>query len=471
MLRLERTSSASMRQQLFLRVRDSIVARALAPGARMPSTRTVAARLGVSRNTVADVFAQLVAEGYCVARRGSGTFVAAVAPLPAPATMPTAWERASLRGRLLAGEDIRLRLTAKLPIAFQPGIPALDAFPFETWARLAGKVVRRSAREQIGYGEAGGYGPLRDAIAAELRTQKQIACSRDQVIVVSGAQQAIDLVGRLMLDPGDDVWIEDPASPATRTTLRGAGANLVAIPVDADGLDVEEGVARSPRARLAYVTSGRQWPLGPVLSRSRRDALLAWANHADAWIVEDEYDSALRFEDDAPPRLATLDQQRRVIWVGTFSITLFPALRLAYLVAPDGLVDAFSAAKTVADRQTATLEQAILAEFMYDGHYVRHLERMRELYAERRAQLIAALGRATDIAPRVPSAGLTVVLPLPGRDDVAVADGAAGVDVSAPALSRYYLGRPTSGLLLGFGAVQRAAIERAARRLGAVVAG
>lgn len=210
MLRLDAASTLPLRRQLLLRLRDAIVARELAAGARLPSTRAAAGALGVARNTVADVFAQLIAEGYLVARPGSGTFVADVVPVSAPAPARAAWERASLRGRLLAGDDVRRRRTAIEPIAFQPGVPALEVFPFETWARLAGKIVRRSSREQLGYGDAAGYGPLREAIAAELRTQKDIACSRDQVIVVSGTQQALDLIGRLMLDPGDDVWIEDP---------------------------------------------------------------------------------------------------------------------------------------------------------------------------------------------------------------------------------------------------------------------
>ena len=472
MLRLDAASAVPLRRQLLLRLRDAIVARELAAGARVPSTRAVASALGVSRNTVADVFAQLIAEGYLVAHAGSGTFVAEEMPSPGPAPVRTAWERASLRGRLLAGDDVRRRVTAVRPIAFQPGVPALEAFPFETWARLAGKVVRRSAREQLGYGDAAGYGPLRDAIAAELRAQKDIACSRDQVIIVSGTQQAIDLIGRLMLDPGDDVWIEDPASWGTRTSLRGAGANLVAVPVDDEGLDVDEGCRRSPNARLAYVTSGHQWPLGPALSVARRHALLAWASRADAWVVEDEYDSVIDLEGVVTPRLATLDRERRVIWVGTFSISLFPAIRLAYLVAPPGLVDAFTAAKTVADRATATLEQAILAEFMYDGAYVRHLARMREVYAERRAHLVEMLESHVGISPRTAVSGLHVVLPLGADvDDVALANAAERAAVSAPALSPYYLGRPQRGLVLGFGAAPRAAITRAARTLGVVVAG
>jgi GntR family transcriptional regulator/MocR family aminotransferase len=200
--------------------------------------------------------------------------------------------------------------------------------------------------------------------------------------------------------------------------------------------------------------------------------LLAWASRADAWVVEDEYDSVIDLDGVVTPRLATLDQERRVIWVSTFSVSLFPAIRLAYLVAPPGLVDAFTAAKTVADRQTATLEQAILAEFMYDGGYVRHLARMREMYAERRAQVVAALETHVGIAPQVAAGGLHVVLPLGAEvDDVAVAAAAERVTVTAPALSEFYLGAPRRGLVLGFGAVQRAAIVRAARALGTVVAG
>jgi GntR family transcriptional regulator/MocR family aminotransferase len=467
---LDKGSPESLRRQVYLRLRDAILSGQLRTGFRLPSTRAVASALGVSRNTVADVFAQLVAEGYLAPRRGSGTYVATVVPGPARSQErdpQTSWERASTRGKLFSTMLQSRRSADAAPIPFRPGMPALDLFPFDVWSRIASKVLRRPAPELVGYGDPAGYRPLREAIAAHVRATKRITCSVEQILVVGGSQQALDLICRLALDPGDEVWVEDPASPALRATYASGGANVIPVRVDAEGLSVECGRALAPRARLAHVTSAHQWPLGVTLSAERRAELLAWADDADAWIVEDEYDGAFRFDGDALVPLVALDRSDRVLFTGSFSVTTFPALRVGYLIAPAKLIDAFVAVKSAADRQTSTLEQAILADFMYDGHYTAHLARMQAVYTERQARVRRSLEEFSGIQAAAPRSGLHVLLPLDERtDDARIAERAAAEGVVAPALSRYYAGDAArKGLLLGFGLARPAATDAAVRQL------
>jgi len=466
LLAIDRAAHESLRQQLYVRVRDAIVRGEMSPGFRLPSTRSVAKEFALSRNTVGDVFAQLVAEGYLVARHGSGTYVAANAialcGAGTPADARSSWERASLRGRLLAAIPDYDRSTARRPLPFQPGIPDLEHFPFETWARIASRLMRRPQPELVSYGDPAGYRPLREVIAAELRTRQGIACRDDQVVIVGGTQQALDLICRLTLDPGDQVWLEEPSSRNSRNTFVAAGCSIVPVPVDGDGIDVARGRELAPHARLALVTSEHQWPLGATLSPERRRALLRWADDADAFVVDDEYDGLFRYDGARTEPLRALDAANRVISIGSFSIRTFPGLRIGYLVAPPQLVDAFVAAKAAADRQTSSFDQAILAEFLYDGHYHRHRTRMQAIYAERGARLVNVVRETTGIRIAAPRCGLHVVVPLPqNADDRALSLRAADAGVIAPPLSSLYL-RPTlrRGLLLGFGVADTRAIER-----------
>jgi len=469
LLALDRSHDGSLRKQLYLRLRDAIVSGTLREGSRLPSTRAVAASLAISRTTVTDVFAQLLAENYLVTRHGSGTYVAAGSATGAVRlreSAPTAWERASLRGRLFANADVASRLDAKRPVAFQPGIPALDHFPFEIWSRLAAIVMRRPEASVVSYGDPGGYAPLREAIAAQLRSHSGLVCRPEQIVVVGGSQQALDLVCRLALDPGDEVWLEDPASASVRATFVGSGVRIVPVPVDREGIDVAAGRAIAPGARLVHVTSAHQWPTGVTMSAARRQELLDWADAADAWIVEDEYDGIFRYDDRVPRAIASLDGHKRVVSIGSFSVSTFPAMRIGYLIAPPGLVDAFVAAKSIADRQTSTLDQAVLAEFMYGGHYLRHLNRMREVYAERRERLVSGLETATGLAAELPAAGLHVLLPLPdGSNDSAISQAAFHAGVVARPLSPLYRRTPKSGLVLGFAVAKPADAEPALRAL------
>ncbi|HEY0614812.1 MAG TPA: PLP-dependent aminotransferase family protein [Candidatus Elarobacter sp.] len=463
----------TIRAQLLGQVRAAILDARLPAGARLPSTRTVAARLGISRSTVTEVFDQLLAEGYLVARHGSGTYVSpAVRTPPArtrTAAAPTSWERVSRRGQLFAGITTRTRDGDREPRAFQTGIPAIELFPFATWSRIAAKLLRNPPRELVSYGDSAGYGALREAIAAQFRDRKRVACDAGQVIVTSGTQQSLDIINRLMLDPDEQVWIEDPGSLAARATFAGGGARLVAVPVDDDGLIVARGVELAPRARLAFVTPAVQSPTTATMSHARRAELLQWAGAADAWIVEDDYEDIFRWDGEDPSPLLGSGANDRVILIGSFSLSTFPALRIGYIIAPPSLVDAFVAAKGAIDRQGATLDQAILAEFVLEGHHLRHLRRMSAEYAERRDALTQCLAKyLPELSFEPPRAGLHALLRLGGRDDAALGRAASLHDVSVTPLSPLFLDRDRprgNGLLLGFAVASPGEIRLGLRKL------
>ncbi|HEV2738997.1 MAG TPA: PLP-dependent aminotransferase family protein [Candidatus Elarobacter sp.] len=464
----------TIRVQLLDQFRAAIRDRRLPAGSRLPSTRAVAERLHISRSTVTDVFDQLLAEGYLVARHGAGTYVSPavrggpVEARSASAPPSTSWERVSRRGKLFADITTRSRYTDKEPRAFQPGVPAVDLFPFGVWSRIAASLLRRPPRELVSYGDPAGFRALREAIAAQLRDRKHGACDADQVIVTSGTQQSLDIINRLMLDPDEAVWVEDPGSLAARATFVGAGVRLVPVPVDEDGMVVAHGVAAAPRARLAFVTPAVQSPTTVTMSAARRAALLAWADAADAWIVEDDYEDVFRYDGEDPAPLHSIAANERVILIGSFSLSTFPALRIGYIVAPRALVDAFVAAKAAIDRQGATLEQAVLAQFVLGGHHLRHLRRMSGEYAERRAALARCFAQYLPELPFAPPrAGLHALLPLGGRDDVALARAAARRGISVTPLSPLYLDRERrrNGLLIGFGVASPGEIRLGARKL------
>lgn len=464
-----------LHRQLYDGLRGAVLSGRLAPGSRLPSTRALASELGVSRNTAMSAYLQLLAEGYLEGRVGSGTFVAGSLPdemLGFRAAGAKADRTAdsggglSRRGSLLAGTRTSTVGGVGRPRAFRPGVPALDEFPSEVWRRLSGRVWRRPEPDLLGYGYPAGYGPLREEISAYLRASRAVLCEADQVIVVSGSQQALDLCARVLLDPGDAAWVEDPGYGGARAALLGSGARLVPVPVDAEGLDVAAGKEREPGAQLACVTPSHQFPTGATMSLGRRLELLAWAEEADSWVVEDDYDSEYRYTGRPLEALQGLDEGGRVVYVGTFSKVLFPALRLGYLVVPLGLVDAFVAARELVDRQPPGVEQAVLARFMGEGHFARHVRRMRVLYATRRTALLDAAGRHLDglLEIRPAEAGMHLVGELPeGVDDREASRLAAQAGIEAPAISVY--GGGNGGLMLGYAAVGVEEIEAAVRRL------
>lgn len=482
LITLDPSSGDPLYRQLYRELRLAVLAGRLKPGTVLPASRALAQHLGVSRNTVLLAVNQLLAEGYLetaprLRTRVAATFAGAM-PRPRPAsvrqTARRSWSpKPSHRGRAIeAGSLAATRDSPRPPRPFRPGIPALDEFPSKQWIKLTHRVWRRLP--ELSYSDPAGLPRLRTAIAEYLRAARGGRCVPQQVIVVSGSQQGLDLTARVLLDPDDMVWIEEPGYPGTRAALLAAGARAVPVSVDADGLVVAEGDCLAPTARMVCVTPSHQYPLGTTMSAARRLELLQWAGRAGAWLVEDDYDSEFRYASRPLACLQGMDDEDRVIYVGTFSKTLFPALRLGYLVVPLPLVDAFQAARAAADRHSPSVDQAVLADFISEGHYARHVRRMRALYTERREALLTGLaelaGDRLEVGPSA-DAGMHLVGWLAqGEDDRAISARAAELGVEAPPLSRYATSRLSrGGLMLGYAAYRPEAIRAGVERLAAVL--
>jgi GntR family transcriptional regulator/MocR family aminotransferase len=466
--------AGTLADRVFSGLREAILAGSLAPDSRLPATRDLALELGVSRNTVVHAYERLKTEGYVRAVTGSGTFVTPVLPdallFAEPASRPgRARRRApglSRRGRaLLAG-------ALASPVqwgAFVPGVPDVTEFPHRTFARIAERVRRGADPSLFTYSRGGGHAPLQAALATHLKQARAVRCEPERILVTEGVHQAIDLIVRVLGDPGDVAWIEEPGYWGIRGVLRVNGIEPRPMPIDVEGLRVPA-APRGPAPRFVFVTPSHQYPLGPVMSLARRTDLLAFAARHGSWIVEDDYDSEFRFAGRPVPSLQGLVPHAPVLYVGTFSKTLYPGLRMAYLIVPDGLVDAFRAAHAELYRDGHLPMQAALAEFIDSGLYAAHIRRMRLIYANRRAALLSLVDRWLGADWRDPHdtpAGLHVVLSLPDAlDDVTVAARAATAGVAVRPLSRYYAGpRPRQGLLLGFGCVPERAMPRPFQRL------
>jgi GntR family transcriptional regulator/MocR family aminotransferase len=385
----------------------------------------------------------------------------------------------SRRGRAIAGtRRMPLPESTGVPAeatAFQIGLPALDSFPTDLWARMYGARLRQSTRDLMRYNDPRGYRPLREAIASYIGPARGIRCTADQVVIVSGSQQALDFCGRILLDPGDPAWIEDPCYLGAKAALISAGARLVPVPVDRKGIDVAAGIEREPSARLAVLTPSYQFPLGVTLSLERRLALLDWAAQAGAWIVEDDYDSEFRYRGRPLVALQAIDKHRRVIYVGTFSKVMFPGLRLGYLIAPADLVDGFAAAHLSTDMHAHLLDQAVLADFMIAGHFTRHLRRMRVLCGKRQQLLVAEATSRLGSHLRIedPDGGLHLVGWLPeGHDDQAVAELAARRRLHLWPLSTHCVEADLPpALLLGYAGIKERDIADGVATLARIIRG
>ncbi len=480
---IESDPSIPLQRRVYERFATAILDGQLRPGDRLPSTRELAKTLGVARNTATWAFEQLAVEGFIETRHGSGTFVSSQLPdagsggrLRVPQDEETAAARLARRSERFAVVARSLRIPQK-PVPFRINMPAVDAFPVALWRRLMKSLLSESgvgAGYLLGETEPAGYGPLREAIARYLMISRGVTCTPEQVVIVAGAQQGLDLAARLLLDPGDKVWCEDPGFPGSVAALLAAGATIGAVPVDADGIAVETGMRLHPDARLAVVCPSSQFPLGSTLSLARRLALIEWARRHDGWIIEDDYDSEFRYRGRPVRSLQGLDGGVRVVYVGTFSKVLFPGLRLAYLVVPKPYVDLFVNARIVAGRQSPTFEQVLVEKFMSEGHLARHIARMRRLYAERRTVLMETFRQAIPdhLRLRPSDTGLQMIGWLPdGWDDAEIARRSAGAGLEITPLSRLTVDRTLPpALLLGFGNFTAAEMKNAAARLGAIMA-
>ncbi|RAQ93806.1 DNA-binding protein [Burkholderia pseudomallei] len=473
---LERTAG-NLSRQLAQALRDAVRRGEVMPGDALPSTRLLAASLRIARGTVIDAYEQLIAEGFLESRGGVGTRVA-----PALAEPRGARRRAAAAARSAlpppAAEYARVaREFAPLPPApFAISVPAGATAPDDVWRRLGNRLRARGPAAPAGYSDPLGVRALREAIAGYVRKSRSVHCAPDQIIVTSGAQQGLYLACQVLLGAHDRAWVENPAYRGLTAILECTGRRdaMVRVPVDAEGIDVDAGVRLARDARAAFVTPSHQYPLGMPMSMARRAALLAWARASGAWVVEDDYDSELRYEGYPFPSLQGLDPAR-VVYLGTFSKILFPSLRLGYLIVPDELVDALRGARVLMDRHAPTADQHVLAAFIAGGHFDRHIRRVRGVYAEQRAQLIDTVGRllSGDLAWLQPGdQGMHAVLWLAaGVDDLRVAAMAAQAGVAVRPVSPMFApGTARPGLVLGFGGFGREQMDAAARRLAEVIA-
>jgi GntR family transcriptional regulator / MocR family aminotransferase len=476
---LEDRQEIPLYRQLYEWFRRAISDGRLRPGQRVPSTRNLAAELQISRMPILGAFEQLLAEGYLETFVGAGTRVAPSIPddtLRLPVKGRKAFQEATeKRGpRRLSRRGVRLtNLPAQSWVdnlgAFRVSLPALDQFPVGIWSKLVARHSRKASRGSMAYNNAMGHPPFREAIAEYLGTVRGVQCEPSQILVTTGSQQALQLAAQVLLDPNDRICVEEPGYPGARQAFLSAGAQLVPIRVDRDGINVAEITRRDRHARAAYVTPSHQYPMGMAMSAARRMLLLNWAVRSGAWIIEDDYDSEYRFGSRPIASLQGLDTDGRVIYIGTFSKVLFPALRLGYVVVPRDLVAAFSAARDAADIFSSILYQMVLTDFIREGHFARHIRRMRMLYMERRRALVKALrlhmGDLLEVMGA--EAGLHLVALLPrGINDVVVSRNAARKNISAIPLSSCYLRPPTrGGLILGYGGTNVRQIEDGAAEL------
>ena len=465
----QRAVSGQLRQQVYVQLRESIETGTLPPDSRLPASREHARVLGVSRNTVLWAVERLQSEGYLVGRVGDGTYVAQrSAPLRGNTRAPqlAAHQLLSQRGRLIAEVGARWIPANSNALPFRIGRPALEEFPFALWQRLERQTPIATRTTNAGYTEAAGHPLLRAAIAQWLLVSRGIRCDPGQVLITAGSQQALDLVARLLLDVSDEVLVEDPGYPGIRANLVAQGALVRPVPVDDQGLCIAQGAAQYPQAKLAVVTPTHQFPLGVSMGLARRAALIAWAQANRAWIVEDDYDGEFQYGAQRVPALCSMAHDARVLHVGTFSKSLGAGLRQGFVVLPDALVDAFARARALSDRQSPGATQDVLARFIGDGHLLRHLRRMRELYRSRQAALIHELARASSgalaLAPSLQ--GMHLAHEVGGRiDDTTLSARAAEAGVQLAPLSRYCIEARRRGWLFGYAGYDEAALGRAAR--------
>jgi GntR family transcriptional regulator/MocR family aminotransferase len=477
-VQLDRTSGTPLSRQIYKQVRAAVLSGILGPDTKLPATRAMAAKLRVARASVVAAYEQLLAEGYVEGRPGSGTFVSTdfvdhggalrlrstrrvvkSRPLPGPAQAFADFERPTVQ-------------TEGLP--FNTGRTLIDARTSEIWRMLTRRAARSLESCDLGYTDPCGLIELRRTICDYLRVARSVRCDPEQIVITTGAQHAIDIVIRVILTPGDEVWVEDPGYPLTHALLLLAKARPQPIPVDAQGIVVNLGLRTAPTARAVFVTPSHQFPMGVVLSMARRLELLAWARASGAFIIEDDYTSEFRYSGPPLASLQGLDDEARVIYVGTLNKALFPGLRIGYAVVPYALLPAFTNARYLMDRQPPTLYQKVVAAFIEQGHFAAHVRRTRQMYREQRDVLAATLMRhaADHLEVTVPDQGMHLVAYLNGGvSDTEIESAARRAGIIVRATSRFYRSasaRP--GLMLGFSGFPPHLIVPATEKLTALIA-
>ncbi len=475
-------SAEPLHRQLYNELRSAILGGRLPIGCRLPASRELSQVTGLSRNTVLSSYDQLIAEGYIVSRPGSGTYVASSLPdqlLSGPTLEPLPPAKRGARRLSKLGERLQSHPFRRWPplqsgpMLFRAGLPALDQFPMDIWRRLSDRRMRLASVKTLAYDDAQGYQPLREAISAHLAAARGARCSPDQIIVVSGSQQAISIVNQVLVESGDTVLFEDPGYFAARSVFEASGARIAPVPVDEEGFDVAAALQSAPDARLAYITPSHQNPTCVTMSLPRRRALLQWAETHGSWILEDDNASECRYHGRPLAALQGIDPHGRVLYAGTFSKVMFSSLRLGYLVAPPDVLPAMVRARELMDRQSSGLQQAAMADFMLEGHFARHLRRMRTLYAARLEALLRAVREHAadllEIADREGGLNRVAWLP-PGLDDTDAVRALNPEGFACLPLSEFRIrsgGR--GGLVLGFAGMSEESIGSSIQRLAEIL--
>ena len=480
----ETNTSLPLYRQIYQQIRREILKGEISSKTRLPSTRALASQLGVSRITVTNAYEQLLAEGYLEGKTGVGTFVASELPekflqttRPEKKGIEHSHRRKNIRlskyGENLnkSPDETSVSYRASKLAPFQNGLPAINEFPIKSWIKIKQNLQKNFFKTSLGYGDARGFEPLREAISVYLKSSRGVVCTPKQIIITNGSQQSLDLIGRVLVNKNDQVWLENPCYLGAKDTFSSLEAKSIYLPVDDEGLNFSK--TKDQKPKLIYITPSHQFPLGITMSLQRRLNLLEWAEKKNIWIIEDDYNSEYRFSGRPLSSLQGLDRSGQVIYLGTFSKTIFPALRLGCMVVPYDLIEVFTKAKALIDRHSPIFEQMVLAEFIAENHFSRHIRRMRKLYAERRQIMINALekhlGNKIRIQPSSAGLHLTIWLDKP-LDDVEISHKLNQKGIINEPLSKYVFGEKLPpALILGYAAFDEYQIKNGIRELAQII--